>query len=314
MVLSLLSSKNELILLHKTMEKPKRAKIYDIMLSPQFYVIKKEKLPIKYAYQAKKLAPSILDDLIDFAGRHETIVLKNGDTWSFIAYSPIEIEKQLFKFKINANQIGNIYFIDQIAREVKGSAINLDDYNAITFVDGYATVVPKSMLKSKHLIRFKSNLRPKKSFSYKSSKVLRSGNSTISTSAIVASILIAMLGGAFVFEGYDYKKDIAKKEDKLTAILDNSAGMGSKLTRDSIKQKYESKEKEQRAIRELLSTFSGLSSKRSILQSLKMEGGKLSAVFSVDSKEIKHFKALASTKNLTYKQSGDKIRVEGRLK
>ena len=314
MVLNLLNSNNELILLHKSMDKPRKAKVYDLMLSPQFYVIKKEKLPVKYAFQAKKLAPSILDDLLDMGKKYESVILKDGENWDFIAYAPKDIENFLEKFKIKPSQIGNIYFVDQIRKDIKGSVLNIDDYNALAFVDGYATIVPKSMLENKHLIRFKSKFRPKKSFKFKSTAQLKNGSGQISKSAIVASVLIALLGGAFAFEGYSYKKDLAKYQDKLTNILDNSAGMGSKITRESIKHKYEEKEKTQRAIRELLSTLSGLSSKKSILQDLKLNKDSLIATFSVDSKEIKHFKALASSKNFTYKQSGNKIRVVGSLK
>jgi len=61
-----------------------REKRYDLMLTPQFYIFKKEPLPVTYQYQAAKLAPSILDELTG-SGTYGYAAIKEDDGWALIA-------------------------------------------------------------------------------------------------------------------------------------------------------------------------------------------------------------------------------------
>jgi len=58
----------------------------NVMVTPQFYTLKKEALPVKYAYQAKKIAPSLFDGLLEEDGNYEYMVSKEEEDWVFIAY------------------------------------------------------------------------------------------------------------------------------------------------------------------------------------------------------------------------------------
>ncbi len=311
MALSFTSS-NRLILLYRGMEKPPKAKKYDIMLSPQFYIIKKEQLPIKYNFQAKKVAPSILDEFIGDISEYEIITQKEGNLWSFIAYKPKEVETFLKQFGIMPDQIGNLYFSDQIVKELKKIPINLDE-KALSAIDGYATIIPKTMLTTNQIRPFSQNLRPKKAFTFKSSTKLKNSSYAISKGAVAFSIILSLIGAAFFAEALTYQKALKLKQDRLDEILAQNQSLSSDLTREAIKKKYESKEKRQRAIREAIKTFSALSSKKSILQKLELQKDKIVATFKVDSKEIKHFKSIAITNRLKIRQNGNIIVVEEKL-
>ena len=50
----------------------------NIMLTPQFYTLKKEKLPVRYLYQAKKIAPSLFDGLVEDIQKYDYLVLSPG--------------------------------------------------------------------------------------------------------------------------------------------------------------------------------------------------------------------------------------------
>jgi len=305
-------SNNRLILLYKGMEKPPKAKKYDIMLSPQFYIIKKEQLPIKYNFQAKKIAPSILDEFLDDISEYEIITQKEGNLWSFIAYKPKEVETFLKQFNITPDKIGNLYFSDQIVKELKKVPINLDQ-KALSAIDGYATIIPKTMLTTNQIRPFSQNLRPKKAFLFKSSSKLKNSNFEISKGAIALSVILALLGLAFFAEALTYQKALKLKQDKIDAIYAQNPSLASDLTREAIKKKYENKEKRQRAIREAIKAFSALSSKKSVLQKLELQKDKIVASFKVDPKEVRHFKSIAITNRLNIKQNGNLIFVEEKL-
>ena len=61
------------------------------MLTPQFYIFKKESLPVRYHYQALKLAPSILDELTG-VGEYSYAAIQEEDGWALIAYDMAKIE------------------------------------------------------------------------------------------------------------------------------------------------------------------------------------------------------------------------------
>jgi len=314
--LSLINSNGQLILLHNNLKEVKKANRYDLLLSPQFYIVKREQLPVKYAFQAKKLAPSILEDLLPSEYGYEYVVQKDADAWLFFAYRPKEIESFLNGCcRISANKIGNIYFADQLKPVLEKLPIGIDEYYALTLIDGFATIVPRKMLSSEKYAKFTNKLRPKKAVKFKpSSKVGSSGSGELSKSAIVASVLLALLGVAFIVEGFGYSKAIKQNDAKIEELFTKYPQLQSKITRDSIKGKYSKIEKKQRAIREKIDLFSQLSSKKTLLNSLELKDNTISANYSVDSKELKRFKSIASSAKLKIKQSGNSITVEGAIK
>jgi len=52
--LNFMGNNRELLLVHADMEHVSLSQSVNIMLTPQFYTLKKEPLPVKYRYQAKK--------------------------------------------------------------------------------------------------------------------------------------------------------------------------------------------------------------------------------------------------------------------
>ena len=312
--MSFFSSSGELILLYKNMPKPKRAGTYDIVLSPQFYIVKKEQLPIKYSYQAKKLAPSILEEYLDQNKKYEYIVQKVKDGWKFFAYSPKDVEEFLKEnFDIPPSKIGQVYFADQLHKVLAQVPIELDENNALAILDSQATIVPKTMLEVDKYAKFNKKLRPKGGFSFKSSKKLQEGNKTTDKNSIIIATLLSLIAIAYLVEAYSYKKAAKEAQDKMLAIYEDSPELQSKLTRDSIKAKYEAIEKKQRSIREQLKNFSKLSSKKSVLENLTLNKDNLEASFRVDPKEIKKIKSITTNTNLTYEQKDNLFKIKGAL-
>ncbi len=297
--MNLINSNGTLLLLHRGLTSVKKANRYDLILSPQFYIVKREKVPVKYAFAAKKLAPSILEDMLPSELGHEFIVQKDGDSWLFYAYMPREIEHFLEnECRVPAYKINKIYFADQLKPILQKIPIGIDKETALTLIDDYATIVPRSILKAKNYAKFTQRLRPKKGFKFKSSNKAGNKNSTqIDKSAIAVSVLLALLGGAFLAEGISYKKAAKYETENITVISDNPQ-LESKLTRDSIKNKYQKIERKQRAIREALAQFDKISNKKTILKSLNFDGKTIRATFISNAGELKRVKNIAKTADL----------------
>jgi len=314
--LSLFNSNGTLLLLHNGLKEVKKSSKYDLVLSPQFYIVKREKLPVKYAFQAKKLAPSIMEDLLpNNAFGYEYVAQKDNDSWLFFAYRPKEIENFLKGCcQVRASKIGNIYFADQLKNVLKKVPIGIDEHKAITLVDDFATIVPRKMLGEDRYAKFSNKLRPKEAYKFKPSSKAKT-DSKASKSAIVVASLLALLGLAFLIEGYSYKRAANSKLSANSELLSSYPQLQSKLTRDSIKAKYSKIEKRERSIRENIDLFSQLSSKKTLLSRLFINGNKLVATFDTDRNELKKIKHIIATTNLKIaKESANSITVEGALK
>jgi len=313
--LSLISSNGELILLYKNMPMPKKANSYDLVLSPQFYIVKNEQLPIKYSYQAKRLAASILDDYLDSNKQYEYIVQKTKDGWKFFAYSPKEVEEYLENnYNISAKKISQVYFADQLLSILSKAPISLDENSALALLDNQATIIPKSMLEDVQFVNFSKKLRPKGGFAFKSSqKAQKQTNAGLDISSIAIAILLVLISLAYIAEAISYKNSEKKASQKLSLLYKDAPQLQSKLTRDAIKSKYQAIETKQRLIREQLKNFSKLSSKKSLLESLTLNKNSLEASFKVDLKEVNRIKSITTNTNLSYKQEGNIFKIQGAL-
>ncbi len=313
--MSLFNSNGRLVLLHKGVHGLKKASKYDFVLSPQFYISKREKLPVKYAFQAKKLAPSILEEYLPSEYGYEYIAQKDGDDWVFYAYSPKDLEEFLKNCcNIPASKIGNIYFADQLKPVLKKLPIGIDENSALTLIDNTATIVPRSMLDSDRYAKFTKRLRPKKGFSFKSSRKAKV-DKKLSKGAIALVASMALLSLAFFAEGLGYKKALKAERAKLSQTYNDYPELQSKMVRDSIKHKYEKIEKEQRAIRNTIDKLSQFTSKKTLLDTLEFRDNKYAAQFKVDPFETKRAETIATLANLKVQRlNRDLIRIKGDIK
>ena len=313
--MSLFDSNGTLVLLHKGVHGLKKASKYDFVLSPQFYISKRESLPIKYAYQAKKLAPSVLEEYLPSEYGYEYMVQKDGNDWVFYAYSPKDLEEFLKNCcDIPSSKIGKIYFADQLKPVLKKLPLGIDENSALTLIDNSATIVPRSMLESDRYAKFTKRLRPKKSFSFKSSNN-RKIDKQLSKGAIALTASIALLSLAFFAEGLGYKKALKSERASLSKIYNDYPELQGKMVRDSIKHKYEKIEKEQRNVRETLDKLSQLTSKKTLLDTIELKENKYVAQFKVDPFETKKVESIATLAKLKVKRLNRAlIRIEGEIK
>jgi hypothetical protein len=281
------------------------------MLSPQFYVIKSEEVPVKYLFQAKKLAPSVLDDLSN--GEKMTYeVFRDDDKWVFIAYDLHALAGFLESKGGSIDKVGHIYFAEQ-SRAKFTPPVVLDKKEMLSVVNDTVTVVPKHLFaQTDHFAEFDDSFRPEKSF-----RIQRSYSSYIDTrQAIVLAGLLGILGVAYFAEGYRYRQAVDRADAKLANLLSGTPSLQGAYARDSIYKKYISINKEQRAIRDRIKSIGRMTSKKTRIQSMSVDasGYKISLDIPNDAKIVKSLRAIAKKEGFgKLSIQGSKLTAEGKF-
>lgn len=225
----------------------------DVMLSPSLYTMKREALEIKFAHQAKKLAPSVLDDLLDNKEYHYS-VFKDDQGWVFIAYDPQEISTIVADNGIEIEAIESIYFAQQSA-SMFSNPISLDANRALGLVDDIVTVMPKALYGERRFLSFDESFRPSAGGV---SLGTRRGSSLGQKEAIILASIFALFGTLFLFEGIEYSSAMSKQMASLDTLLEDHPTLQSQYTRESIAAKYSKRDKIERKKREFLKEVSSV--------------------------------------------------------
>lgn len=308
-ILSLLANKEELLLVHWDMPYISRAKRYDLMLTPQLYIFKKEKLPIKYLYQAKKLAPSILDELTD-DGDYSYTAIKEADEWILIAYDMVKIEKFLESRGLPANQINKIYFAQQSKDNFK-MPVEVDDKNAIVTVDNTVVVLPKTIVDTEEFAIVTDQFRPEKGVSPAQNR-----NSFIGQKqAIIISVMLVLFSVGYIAEGVRYQNTLNTLEEKVEHTKSKYPALKNKadMVLNNIYQSNYDIDTLQRKIRNRLKDISRLTSKDSKIDILKIDAKGYEATITADAKSIKDLRKHAKAKSLIAKDANGKLMLKGAL-
>lgn len=274
--MSFWDTKAPLLLLYREIEAWPDLPRYDLMLTPQFYVLKREELPLKYTHQAKKLAPSILDELTG-EGTFTYEAFQEGESWVFVAYDLKKLSDFLYIKGGSIDRVGNIYFAEQI-REKLVPPLALDDREVLTLVNDTATVVPSRLLDDpEQLGTFDETFRPEKSFALK-----RNHSSYLDTrQALLLAGLLGLLGLLWFAEGYRTHRAIGSAETRLEQLLDANPSLRSSYTREATWKKYSTTNTQQRRIRDRIKAISRLTSKETKLDTLSVDTKGYKAALSV---------------------------------
>lgn len=118
----------------------------DIILSPSFYWVRKEVLPVKSSYAAKKLAVSIFEPILP-EGNYSYHVVKREDYFELFAYDDGVIISTLEAKGIKSSQINAIYFV-QNELEAQESSISINENMGMLCTNGIWSVLPLQYLQN----------------------------------------------------------------------------------------------------------------------------------------------------------------------
>ncbi len=284
----------------------------NVLLTPQFYTVKREAIPVKYAYQAKRIAPSLFEGLLENLQAYKYFVFKEEDVWVFIAYDLEMIRTFLEDKGFDLEKISKIYFAEQALNDFS-SPVLLGEREALVNLNGTMTVVPQIALSSDEKpMQISSSFTPKKGISFEGrKKSYISSNEAYTLASILA--LFAML---YFVEGSRYGGENIAQEQEMQALLVEYPSLQSSYTRESIADKYKAIDKKERKKRDVIKSLSQMIFKGSTLTSLSLDNKKFQAEFACKDKRVsKKLQELAKKEkfNTSKVANGNDVKIEGTL-
>ncbi len=308
-----MGNSKELILVHTSMDEVTLSHDVNVMLTPQFYTLKKEPLPVKYAYQAKRIAPSLFEGLLAEGKAYEYMVWKEEEEWVFLAYDLEMITAFLEHKGFALEHVSKLFFAQQSA-DLFTSPLPLGSNEALVFLDNVIVVVPKAALGVDEgaSLLFDDSFTPKKGIMLQSAygSIL-----TVRQTAVLTSIF-GLMALIFFIEGSRYSGNSKAIQMQMEEMLEAYPSLSSKYTRDSIVSKYKTLDSVERKKRETIKTLAGMIFNGVTLNSFEMNDQKFSVHFSCKDAEVfKRVKALAKKNkfNTVNVSRGHDLKIEGTL-
>jgi len=284
----------------------------NIMLPPQFYTLKKEILPIKYAFQAKKIAPSLFDGLLEQSTTYDYMVYKEEDKWVFIAYDIEEIARFLQSKGIPSEKVSKLFFAQQALRSFE-TPVPLGEKDALVAMQDVVVNIPKMALQEGVSVH-----KVDESFTPKSGLTLNTSfHSFLSTKqAIALTALFSIFALVFFLEGWKAGDSSSKIKAEINKLLEENPSLQSQYTRKSIAAKYKGIDSNERRKRDVVKTLAGMLFKGVKVDTFKMDEKTFMIRYHCsDAKVTKHLREIAtklgfsSVKTLT----GNIVEIEENL-
>lgn len=308
-----MGNNKDLLLAYPSMEHVTLSEAVNVMLPPQFYTLKREVLPLRYAYQAKKIAPSLFDGLLEEGKHYDYLVWKEEEEWVFLAYDLEKITTFLLSKGFTLENVSKLFFAQQ-AVDLFDKPLLLGENEALVSLDNMVVVIPKGALREDEgpFLAFDNSFTPKKG-------VLLPGayGSVLSMKqASILATIFTLFALMFFVEGWRYSGNAKAGESQMQELLEAYPSLQSKYTRDSIVTKYKTVDRVERKKRDMIKMLSGMIFKGVTLTSLEIDEKMVKAQFSCKDAQVeKRLKALAKKNKLNTAAiaGSNDLKIEGTL-
>ncbi len=228
--------------------------LYDVILAPQFYWVKKVSLPVKSLGDAKKLSESVYEGSLP-KGTYSYEVSKAGDEFIIIAFDKEEISSLLKRYFTKDAKVNAIYF-SQYEFSDLDACCTIDAYSSLVNIDGLLMQVPRNCTEPKLTI---DDLLKNVKLSKTKVKLGSLDHEVMDrrTFVYLAAGVVAILS-AFILEYIDYKKEASALGEAKTALIRKYDLPRTSMQLKSIKNSLNKTFKKQKALREQLYAFSKL--------------------------------------------------------
>ncbi|WP_309499660.1 hypothetical protein [Sulfurovum sp.] len=305
-------SNKELLLIHKEMKQARPEESVNVMLSPLFYTLKKEALPLKYAYQAKRIAPSLFDGLLEAGKQYDYMVWKEKEEWVFLAYDLEMIMAFLESKGFTLENVSKIFFAQQ-ALDLFDKPLLLGENEALVVLDEVVVLVPRSaLINEEPSLVFDNSFTPKKGVMIQGAY----GSILSLRQALMLASIFTLFAIMFFIEGLRYSNNAKIGEEEMEKLLEANPSLQSKYTRESIAARYKTLDTAERKKREIVKAVSSMIFKGVTLTSLEIDDKKFKVHFSCKDAEIANrVKELAKKHKMnTSALSGtNDLKIEGTL-
>jgi len=310
--LSFLGNSKPLLLVYRNMRQETLSQTVNIMLPPQFYTFKREPLPVKYAFQAKKVAPSLFEGLLEHTENYDYMVYREDDHWVFIAYNMVEIAHFLKSKGIGPEQVGKVFFAQQALDRFE-TPVQLGEKDVLFAIDGVVGNVPRAAFREEtKIVQIDDSFTPSNGLSLQDSF-----NSFISQKqSIGLATLFTLFALIFFTEGWRYGSTSQTLKQEIETLLEEYPSLESQYKRQSIAKKYRVIDKNERKKRDIVKTLGSMIFKGVKVESFKMNDKGFTVRFKCDNtkvakqlRELGKKEGFASIKTLT----GNIVTIEEHL-
>jgi len=307
-----MGSNKELLLVHASMEHVSLSHSVNVMLTPQFYTLKKEELPVKYLYQAKRIAPSLFDGLLEEGRPYEYLVFKEEGSWAFIAYDVDKITEFLSTKGIKPEQVSKLFFAQQSLSSFTDPVL-LGKKEALAALNDTVVIVPQAALEEEtKSLTFNDSFTPKTGVTLQGAY----GSLLSMKQAMSLAIVFTIFAGMFFVEGWRYGNDSKAADKEMQQLLEEYPSLQSNMQRKNIAAKYKTIDATERKKREVVKSLSGIIFKGVTLTSFALNEKGFKVQFSCsDAKVAKRLNELAKKEKLnTSKVAGSNdVQIKGTL-
>lgn len=311
--MNFMGNNKELLLVHSGMQRVTVSEDVNVMLTPQFYTLKKEALPLSYAYQAKKIAPSLFEGLLEEGRQYDYMVWKEEEEWVFLAYDLQRITAFLEAKGFALEHVSKLFFTQQVV-DLLDTPLALGADTALVSLDHTAVLVPRSALGEEENISWSIDKR----FAPKKGVLLQGAYGSLLSvkQSVVLATVFGFFSLMFFVEGWRYSHDAKAGESQIEELLEAYPSLSSKYTRDSIISKYKTLDAMERKKREIIKALSAMIFKGVTLTSFAMDEKRFNVAFSCkDAQVAKRLKALAKENrfNISAVSGSNDLTIEGSL-
>jgi hypothetical protein len=308
-----MGNNKELLLAHASMKPVTSSQAVNVMLTPQFYTLKKEALPVRWAYQAKRIAPSLFEGLLEEGKHYDYMVWKEEGEWVFLAYDIEKITAFLETKGFALENVSKLFFAQQ-AIDFFDKPLLLGENEALVSLDHTAVMVPRAALAEdeRPSLIFNNSFTPKNGVALQGSY----GSILNLKQASILAVIFSLFAIMFFVEGWRYSDNSKAGEEEMQQLLEAYPSLRSQYTRDSIATKYKALDTLERKKRDVIKTLSKMIFKGVTLTSFELNEKSFKVHFSCsDAKVAKRLNTLAKKEKFSIAKvaGGNDLKIEGTL-
>ena len=136
--------------------------IVNIILSDHYYWYKRKTFPVKFVWQAKKMASSMFLDESKNSSFDYEVTKIDKDEFVFLAYDKQKIIDKLEQLGIDINRVNKIHFAQNELIDIKQD-LTISDGRVLSIVDGFVTILPSNEPNKRFLSSILKNIKLKQS-------------------------------------------------------------------------------------------------------------------------------------------------------
>ncbi len=268
---------------------------FDVILSPQFYWVKKVSLPVKRVGEAKKLTESVFEgSLPEGEYSYEVIAAGEGE-FILIAYDRSEISQKLQHFFTDNAKVQSVRFAQYECAGLD-ECCSVDEKSSLVNLNGLLMQIPRNCTDPR--LKIEEYLQKIKPTSHRV-KLGTLDVEVVDRRTFVyfaASMLLFM--SAFIVEYIDYKKEAGRLEEAKSALIRKYDLPPTTMQLESIRKRLFKTFKTQKKIRQTLYELSRIPLKeKEYISMINIDEKSATVAFSLkDSARAAELKRLLSAK------------------